>query len=134
MSWDVLLLSIPAGFDSVSDLPRDYSPAPVGDGARVRQALRTAVPEVELDDPSWGVLTGPTWSIELNIGDEDPVESVMLHLHGGGDDVLPVVFRIATALGCRPVDCSNGEFLAEGDTGGWHAFQAFRDRVAAPGR
>ncbi|HZG02264.1 MAG TPA: hypothetical protein VE546_01590 [Streptomyces sp.] len=132
MSWDVLLLPLPADAASVSDLPDGLSPPPIGGAARVRDALRAAVPGVDLSDPAWGVLEGPTWSVELNIGAGDPVESVMLHVRGGGDDVLPVIHRMAAALGCRAVDCSEGDFLAEGDGTGWHAFQEFRDRVLAP--
>ncbi|MGI5170402.1 hypothetical protein ACQEU3_39235 [Spirillospora sp. CA-253888] len=70
------------------------------------------------------------WSIELNIGNDDPLESVMLHVRGGGDDVLAVVLRIAQSLGCRALDISTGEFLAEGQAEGWHTFRQYRDRMA----
>ncbi|MEU0912480.1 hypothetical protein [Streptomyces althioticus] len=58
-----------------------------------------------------GELLGPTWVIELGIGEHDPVESVMLHVRGCEDDALPVIFHISRALGCRPFGCSNGELL-----------------------
>jgi hypothetical protein len=67
--------------------------------------------------------------IELNIGRADPVESVMLHVRGSGDEVLPVIHKIAALLNGRPVDISTMEFLEPTDTTGWHDFQAFRDRA-----
>ncbi|MFJ4872410.1 hypothetical protein [Streptomyces sp. NPDC088757] len=129
MGWDVLLLPLPADIASIDDLPADHEPPPVGNRSEVHGALEAAVPGVDLTDPAWGELLGPTWGIELGIGEDDPVESVMLHVRGGTDDVLPVILRIARALGCRPFDCSAGDLLADGDPTGWHAFRAFRDRA-----
>ncbi|MER5307107.1 hypothetical protein ABT034_04805 [Streptomyces sp. NPDC002773] len=119
MSWDVLLLPLPADLTSIDDLPADHESPPVGTRSAVHRALRSAVGEVDLTDPTWGELLGPTWVIELGIGACDPVESVMLHVRGGADvrgtedDVLPVIFRISRALGCRPFDCSSGELLTD---------------------
>ncbi|MEU5093178.1 hypothetical protein [Streptomyces sp. NPDC020996] len=129
MSWGVLLLPLPADLASIDDLPADHEPPPIGSRSSVHKALRSAVGEVDLTDPAWGELLGPTWVIELGIGDHDPVESVMLHVRGGEDDVLPVIFHVSRALGCRPFDCSTGELLADDAPAGWTAFQAFRDRA-----
>ncbi|WP_405851184.1 hypothetical protein OG361_00145 [Streptomyces sp. NBC_00090] len=93
------------------------------------RGLTQTVPEVDLSDPAWGGLSGPTWSIELNIGSEDPVDSVMLHIRGSGDDVLTPVLRLADALRCKVLDCTEGDLITPGQTSGWHAFQQFRDRV-----
>ncbi|RKS79511.1 hypothetical protein BZB76_0982 [Actinomadura pelletieri DSM 43383] len=130
MSWDVLLMRVPAEVRGMDDLPQDYAPEPVGSLPDALGRLASELPEVDLSDPEWGVLEGPTWSIELNIGHDDPLEAVMLHVRGGGDDVLTVILRIAQILGCRALDTSTGDFLAEGRTEGWHAFQQYRDQVA----
>ncbi len=129
MSWDILLLPLPADVTSIDDLPADHESPPVGSRSSVHRALRSAAGEVDLTDPTWGELLGPTWVIELGIGEHDPVESVMLHVRGGEDDVLPVIFRIPRALGCRPFDCSNGELLAVDAQASWNAFRTFRDRM-----
>ncbi|BAU86009.1 hypothetical protein SLA_5127 [Streptomyces laurentii] len=128
MSWDVLLFRLPAGITSSEDIPADYTPPPLGTPQDVGAAVRAAVPGVDLSDPAWGELVGPSWSMELNIGDADAVHSVMLHIRGSGDDVLAVVFRIADALGCRALDLSSGLLEPDGPDG-WHAFQEYRDRV-----
>ncbi|NUP53761.1 MAG: hypothetical protein HOW97_41540 [Catenulispora sp.] len=131
MSWDVVLFKIPDDFASIADIPQDYKPVPLGSRVEVETALRKAVPSVDLSDPTWGTLEGPTWSIELNIGRADPIETIMLHVRGGGDDVLVEIFTMAAALDCRVLDCSSGDFIVTPEaTDGWHGFQAFRDRAA----
>ncbi|MCQ6552840.1 hypothetical protein NPS70_06445 [Streptomyces sp. C10-9-1] len=134
MSWDVLLLRLPDGIASVQDIPDDYTPPPLGRRHEVLAAVSQAAPETDLSDPTWGALPGPTWSVELDIGEEDPVASVMLHIRGSGDDVLTPVFRLAGALGCRVLDCTAGDLITPQELSGWHAFQAFRDRVIGPSR
>ncbi|MER8185688.1 hypothetical protein [Kitasatospora sp. NPDC094015] len=130
MSWDLLLLQLPADVGSVSELPDDHRPEPLGRQAEVLSALRSRIPAVDLTDPTWGQIAGEFWSIELNIGRADPVESIMLHVRGAGDEALPEIFRIAAAVNCRIVDCSGGDLLTPDDTANWHAFQQYRDHAA----
>ncbi|MEW1648037.1 MULTISPECIES: hypothetical protein [unclassified Streptomyces] len=129
MSWDVLLLDLPDDITSAQDIPADHSPRPLGRRHEVLAAIGRAEPATDLSDPTWGDLTGPTWSIELGIGSDDPVDSVMLHVRGSGDDVLTSVFRLAGALDCKVLDCASGELITPGGPSAWHAFQEFRDRV-----
>jgi len=114
MSWDVLLTVVPDGVDSTEQLPSGFRRPPVGGHAEVEEGLRRAVSGIDLTDPAWGVVDGPGWVVEVNIGRSDPVEAIMLHIRGGGDDVLPVVFRMAGELGCRLVDVVTGELLSDG--------------------
>lgn len=89
--------------------------------------------DLNLSDPTWGDLVRPGWVIEFNIGAEDPVESTMLHVRGGGDDVVQVIRETARVLGCRAFDCSSGDFIEAGGSDGWAGFQAFRDRAIGQG-
>ncbi|MEV6957384.1 hypothetical protein [Streptomyces sp. NPDC051183] len=43
------------------------------------------VPVADLTDPARTVLLEPAWMIEIAIGDEDPVDSVILLIRGTGD-------------------------------------------------
>ncbi|MDH2389097.1 hypothetical protein QCN29_09890 [Streptomyces sp. HNM0663] len=134
MSWDVLLLRLPDDITSVQQIPDDYAPAPLGSRHDVLAVITEAVPDIDLSDPTWGELLSRTWSMELNIGAEDPVDSVMLHIRGSGDDVLTPVLRLAEAMRCKALDCAEGDLITPGQTSGWHAFQQFRDRVMGPSR
>ncbi|MEU7024022.1 hypothetical protein ABZ990_25655 [Streptomyces sp. NPDC046203] len=130
MSWDVLLFRMPADITSAEDLPLDYNPPPLGTPGEVSAAVRAAVPEADPPSPTRGELLGPTWSIEIYVGEEDPARSVALTVRGSGDDLLPSIFRIADALGCQALDLSSGDLLTPGDPSGRHAFQEYRDRSA----
>ncbi|MBT2370353.1 hypothetical protein J7E88_35065 [Streptomyces sp. ISL-10] len=134
MSWDVLLLRLPDDVTSVQEISADHTPDPLGRRRDVLAAVTQAVPEVDLSDPAWGELSSATWSIELNIGSEDPMDSVKLHIRGSGDDVLTPVLRLADALRCKALDCAEGNLITPGQTSGWHAFQQFRDRVVRTSR
>lgn len=133
MSWDILLLRLPENITSLSEFPDDPPSTPIGGRDEVLAAIAKATPTANLSDPTWGLLDGEGWSIELNIGPLQPVDSVMLHVRGSGDDTLTVIFRLAEALGCRAFDCTDGELMTPEDTGtGWNDFQEYRDRVLAP--
>ncbi|MEU5669656.1 hypothetical protein ABZ749_04635 [Micromonospora sp. NPDC047753] len=131
MSWDVLIFDAPADARSVDQLPQDFNPPPLGTGPDVRRWLRENLRDLDFSDPEWGRLVGPTWHIELNIGPHDPVDSIMLYVRGGGDDVLAAIARIVASVGGRALDISTGEFLTDEptQTAGWHGFQQYRDQI-----
>ncbi|MCK9868189.1 hypothetical protein MRI28_00705 [Nocardiopsis dassonvillei] len=135
MSWDVLLTSAPAEAKSVDDIPKGEGTGSIAPLPRLLATLREAFPEADLSDPAWGHLRDEEqgWSMELNIGAEDPVRTVMLHVRGG--DAVPAILRMAQVLGCRALDCSTGDFLREDGGDGWESFREYRDQVllrAAP--
>ncbi|MFE7504369.1 hypothetical protein [Promicromonospora sp. NPDC057488] len=132
MSWDISLFNAPPRI-TIEEIPHDYEPAPLGSVAEVLDRLQAAFVDLDLSDPTWGFLVQPGWVIEFNIGREDPVESIMLHVRGGGDDVVQVVRETARVLGCRAFDCSSGDFIEDGGSDGWADFQAFRDRAIGQG-
>jgi hypothetical protein len=130
MSWDVLIFVAPSGV-KVDEITDDYAPPPLGGLATVHWRLRDGVSSIDLSDPAWGVLHGYGWTIELNIGRSEPVNSIMLHVRGAGDDAVTAVRQIAAAVGGRAMDVTEGEFLTgdEHDLYGWHAFQDFQGGV-----
>lgn len=134
MSWDVLFVAAPPGIRSLDDLAEVEVP-PLGPRAAVVQAVRDALPASDWSDPSWGRLEGDGFSIELNVGDGDPVESIMLHVRGG-DGALAVIRQVAAALGRPAIDCGAGtviDFDAPDAAEGLHAWREYRDRVVGPG-
>ncbi|MEU4777367.1 hypothetical protein [Micromonospora sp. NPDC023633] len=135
MSWDVFIFKAPPHANLIDELPKDYEPPVLAAASDVRQRLVDSFRDVDLSDPAWGHLTGPTWSIELNIGSDDPVDSIMLHVRGGSADVLTVIARIAACVGGRALDTSTGEFLSghPAESTGWHGFRKYRDQVLCDG-
>ncbi len=132
MSWDVLFQDLPAGIRSLDEIPDDFRPRPLWSRDALLSQLRAAVPAINLDDPAWGVLDGDGFSIEFNIGDGDPVDSMMLHVRGAG--AFEVVREVARVLGQPAIDCSAGgliDFAAPEASAGFEAWRAYRDRVVS---
>jgi hypothetical protein len=111
VTWDVFIFAAPATARTLDEIPLDFDPPPHGPAADVRQRLTAAFPSLDLSDPARGHLTDGRWSIDLNIGRDDPVHAITLHVRGEGDDLLPVIADIAASVGGRAMDVATGEFL-----------------------
>ena len=109
MSWDVLVFHAPPEIETVEQMGDDFHTV-LGPRDEVLGRLRELFPEIDLSDPTWGDLEGPGYSIELNIGDKDPVESIMLHVRGGAEAIEPMR-RLCEATGWRAMDMGDCEFL-----------------------
>jgi hypothetical protein len=136
MSWDVLVVSPLADIKSADERTTETDLPPLGSASDVRRQLVEALPHMDLSDPARGDLIGPSWTIDVGLGSGDPIHSIFLSVRGAGDDVLPVIATIASAVGGRVFDPVTGEYLTgcPEDATGWHAFQAFRDRLFDQGR
>jgi hypothetical protein len=131
MSWDVLVMNYhgapPADVD---EMAAAGEPDPLGAAAAVRAAISQHLDGVDWSDPTWGLYAGEGYTIEFNIGDEETVDSLMLHVRGGGA-AIPALFCFAQPNNWSLFDCSTSEFLDPEDPSheGWEGFQALRDKV-----
>lgn len=132
MSWDILVFEHdaekPHDFSENSD---DYRPEPLGPSAAVLGAISAHFPGVDLSDPTWGIYDGDGFSIEFNIGNEEPIESVMLHVRGE-DDPVPSLVKFALANDWSLFDLSTGEFmdLENPSRESWQRFKELRNKLA----
>lgn len=130
MSWDVMIFNTrgkkPPPIEQFEE--SDYEP--LGPAAGVRERLSSLLPGIDWSAPTWGVFEGDGFSIEFNVGKEDPIGSMMLHVRGGGD-AIAAIFTFARPLGWSALDCSTSDFidLDSPSQAGWEGFQAFRDKV-----
>lgn len=144
MSWDVALMRLPEGVTALDELDAlnepdelderdDGAEGPaLGPRSQVLDTVHRVLPELDRSDPTWWVLEGPTWSIELPLASpDDPVRTLGLLVRGSGDDVMEPIFRLAEALDCRVYDTTQGDLLSgRDDVAGWHLFQHMRDKYA----
>ena len=132
MSWDVLVLNY-GGKLSPEEMLEAEPVGPLGRAAQVRRRITKYLPGVDWSDPAWGVYERDGFTIEFNAGNEDPVESIMLHVRGGGD-AIAALLRFASPNGWSLLDCSTSEFLdpASPSVEGWEEFQTFRDKAIGP--
>lgn len=125
MSWDVVLLK--EKFD-LEDC-QGYVPPSLGSRDEVIALLTELFPKFNANDKSWGVLLEDDFSIEFNIGRKETVDSIMLHIRGGGDPVA-IVKGIMKALNWQALDVQTTEFIdIDTESDSWGKFQQFRDTV-----
>jgi hypothetical protein len=131
MSWDVMLMGVPSNVVTVADFPDGFS-SELGPKSQVLSTLAAILPELDLTDPTWAILDSDDFSIEFGIGDDDPVEIIMLHVRGG-DSVIRTIQCICEHTGWRAFDTGTGDFInfAENPAEGLQKWRAFRDQIVA---
>jgi hypothetical protein len=110
MSWDIFIQRFPDGATRVAEIPDTFTAEPIGRRDEVIAKIRSALPQAEFTDPSWGTLNGDDYSIEFGIGDDDLLYGVTLHVRGS-DAVLPHISSVLHALDLRAIDSWTGEFF-----------------------
>lgn len=130
MSWDVLIINTLGKSPQSVDECQDSDCAPLGKAADVRKKLSKHLPGIDWSEKRWGHFQGEGHHIEFNVGHDDPVQTIMLHVHGGGD-VIAAIVQFARPLGWSALDCSTSEFLDldNPSQAGWEGFQGYRDKV-----
>jgi hypothetical protein len=131
MSWDVILMHVPPDIESAEDLPEGFTSI-LGPRTAVLSILTSLDLGIDLTDPTWGDLDGDGFSIEFNIGKGDPVETIMLHVRGGGG-AIAVIQRICEGTSWRALDSTTDTFInfAENPAAGLEQWRVFKDRVVA---
>jgi hypothetical protein len=129
VSWTIVVVNLPP-VASLDDLPGDFEAGSLGTREEVSAKIRQVVPEVNFSDPTWGVIDGEDWAIEINVGKEiDRVEFVGLRLTGG-EGAIHVVDHLLAQLGWRAVDAQSGElYEPQASRAGFDRWRQWRDRV-----
>src|SRR5262245_9286514 len=103
MSWDIFVQDIPEGLAAAADLPEDFEPKSLGSRGALIEKIRSVVPNADFADPAWGLIDGPGYSIEVNLGSKEEVDGFAFHVRGG-DMAAFVVADILQCLGLRAFD------------------------------
>lgn len=122
-------MRVPPGVKRMDELPDEYE-HDLASLAELQGMLIEMFPEIDLGDPTWAVLEDPDFSIEFNLGEDDPCQGIMLHVRGG-DGALAPIRHLCEQTGWMAFDPSKGDFIdLEADPGaGLRAWRAFRDQV-----
>lgn len=130
MSWDIIAQDLPRSATSVEEIPDDFQPQPIGNRSQLIARIRHVVPQANFTEPSWGIIEGHDWSIEVSTGEAEVCESIAFHVRGG-DGAIGAVAAILDELKLRAIDCQSGEFFSAGPETleSFHAWRRYRDRV-----
>jgi hypothetical protein len=127
MGFDLFFLNIPPQVTHMSDIPKGIPP--LGPLEEVLNKVRTSYPALKLDETGFGDIDGGSYSIEIDIGNDDPVDSIMVTLRGGpeGIDALAPIFAQgfrAVAPGIDTIASTPADLHTA-----FAAFTAYRDTV-----
>jgi hypothetical protein len=130
MSFDVFVQDLPRDARTVADIPDDFTPQPLGRRADILAGILRAASGADFTDPTWGRIDGPGYSVEVNIGPEDPVQSFAFHIRGGPEALL-VVAGILAELRLRAIapGTESGFFEPSEFGGAYSAWQEYRRQV-----
>ena len=115
MSWDIFVQDLPKDAATVADIPDDFKPSSLGPRAALISRIKEVVPNANFADPTWGIIDGANWSIEVNLGKDEECGGFAFHVRGG-DEAALVVGAILEHLKLRAVDGQSGEFFVAGST------------------
>jgi hypothetical protein len=122
-------MRFPPDVETVEDIPDEFAPGPLMSRQSLIDGILTVVPDADFSNPAWGKIEGPGYSIEVNVGDDDPVESFGFNVRGG--DLADVAIAdILDHLELRAIDESSGDFFdRQASVESLQGWRAHRDRV-----
>src|SRR5258708_507607 len=110
MSWDIMIFNIRGASPPPLEDLQESDLLPLGPAAKVRGDITAALPGVDWTHPTWGLYGTDEFSIEFNVGKDDPIQSMMLHVRGGGD-AFAAIMAVIQPHGWSALDCSTSKFL-----------------------
>lgn len=109
MSRDLLVLNIP---DKISPFLQntDIFLTPLGSREYVLKIIQKAFPEIDISDPVWIVLAHQDYSLRFSLGDEEPIDAMLITVHGK-QNAFNEIKHLCELANWRAVDSSTGELL-----------------------
>jgi hypothetical protein len=128
VSWNGGVFAAPPGVP-MEALSEENTP-PLGTRDDVLAAIGSALPEADLSSDPYVRIEGETFTVELWLGEDEPVGHLGIRAQGG-DEIVEVLARLCAHTGWRALDYSTGDFLDKADdpAAGLRGWRAFRDRV-----
>jgi hypothetical protein len=128
MSWDIHVQDF-GPYASIDEIPTNFRPGNIGYKVKIFGEMLEVAPQADFSDPTWGLIDTEDGSIEVNIGQDDPVDGFMLHVRGG-PLTLETVWKLLRHLELRGLDMQTGDFLAaENATESFDRWRDYRDQV-----
>jgi hypothetical protein len=135
MSFDIIVQDLPEAARSIEEIPDDFEPRPIGSRAAIIDAIQQIEPGAVFDEPAWGRIDGENYSIEINMGCDEPVLGFNFHITGGRG-AIEVVARILDGLKLRALAPATGSGIFTMDELGpaFATWEKYRDRVVDSAR
>jgi hypothetical protein len=129
VSWDLFALALPKDAQTIDDIPQDWAVAPIGHRDHLITEILRVVPEADFSDPTWGLVDGADYSIEISMGRKENVEGITFHVRGA-DGAIAVVAAILDRLQLKAVDTQSRDgalFTPESAAASLEDWRRYRD-------
>ncbi len=130
MGWDLIVLRVPDYVKAVADL-RDHAALALGSRDDVLRTISAAFPQADTSNPVWVVVDGEGYTLELNIGEKEPIESLMIFVHGSAE-AIRAIEHLCVRGGWRAFDTAAGDFIDFASTNrdfGFERSQEYRRHI-----
>lgn len=107
MSYDVFVMKFAEVYSDPSAIPETAKPQVLGTASDIRAAIDDVFSGVNWADPAWGDWESDLGSIEFNIGADDPVGDMALHIRAE-DAVMAAVVALCRNNGWQAMDGEDG--------------------------
>jgi len=112
MGQDIFVADFPKDAKTIEDIPHGFKLAVLPERSKLIAMIQEVVPGADFSDPTWGIISGEGWGIEVNLSmAKGHHDGFTLHVHGGDDPAWAVVTAILQHLKLRGVHGASGEFL-----------------------
>jgi len=130
MSWDIFVQDLPPDAKSVADIPSGFRPESIGKRSMIIEGIKELVPTADFSDPTWGLIDGEDWSIEISIRPEEDCRGFVFHVRGG-DAAAGTVAAILQHLQLRALDSQTGGFFVAGADAveSFRKWRIYRDKL-----
>jgi hypothetical protein len=127
MSYDIFVQDIPDSANTIEDIPDDFTPQEIGSRNEIISSILEIVPEADFSDPTWGNINGESFSIEVNLGEDEILTSFALHANGD-KTALTIISAILNHLDLRGFD-PDGIFDPKRSSKSFKNWKEYRDFV-----
>jgi hypothetical protein len=110
MSWDIFVQDIPIEAATINDIPDSFVPAPIGLRSDIIGKIKEVAPFADFSDPAWGTIAGEDFSMEVNLGADESLDSFAFHVRGS-DLAAALVSEILEHLNLRAFDAGTGDIF-----------------------
>jgi hypothetical protein len=110
MSWDIFVQNFPTEAKTPDEIPDNFVSQPIGSRDEIIAKIKEVVPTANFSDKAWGIIDGPDFSIEVNLGNKDLLTGFAFHVRGS-DMAAACIIAILQHLNLRALDTTTGDFL-----------------------
>jgi hypothetical protein len=126
MSWDVIVMKFPQDFNGdLENLPDDFKPENICTREYFENEIKKIFPKINCE-----TLNEDTFSIEFDIGEGDPIQTISLQVRGD-NKALESIKILCERFNCQELDTTKSEIIdfIEETNNGFMEWQEYRDKV-----